>query len=73
MPSEIAHTGQKQRVCAYAYQLRLRAYDIARRWRNTEYSYTLSHPENDRDVTGRAEGNTLQDASIPGFVFERVR
>ena len=26
--------------------------------------YTLSHPENDRDVTERAKGNTLQDASF---------
>ena len=25
--------------------------------------YTLSHPENDRDVTQRAQGYTLQDAS----------
>ena len=24
--------------------------------------YTLSHPENDRDVTGRTKGNTLQDS-----------
>ena len=28
------------------------------------HAYTLSQPENDRDVTGRAEGNTLQDASF---------
>ena len=27
-------------------------------------AYTLSHPENDRDVTERAQGNTLQDASF---------
>ena len=27
-------------------------------------AYTLSHPENDRDVTGRAKGNTLLDASF---------
>ena len=26
--------------------------------------YTLSHPENDRDVTERAQGYTLQDASL---------
>ena len=26
--------------------------------------YTLSHPENDRDVTDRAKGYTLQDASF---------
>ena len=26
--------------------------------------YTLSHPENDRDVTERDKGNTLQDASF---------
>ena len=40
-------------------------------------NYTLSHPENDRDVTERAQGYTLQDASfyasIPVFLFERVR
>ena len=35
--------------------------------------YTLSHPENDRDVTERAQGYTLQDASIPVFLFESVR
>ena len=27
-------------------------------------NYTLSHPENDRDVTERAQGYTLQDASF---------
>ena len=26
--------------------------------------YTLSHPENDRDVTERAQGYMLQDASF---------
>ena len=26
--------------------------------------YTLSHPKNDRDVTERAQGYTLQDASF---------
>ena len=26
--------------------------------------YTLSHPENDRDVTERAQGYTVQDASF---------
>ena len=36
--------------------------------------YTLSHHENDSDVTARAQGYTLQDASsIPVFLFERVR
>ena len=28
------------------------------------YYYTLSHPENDSDVTERAQGYTLQDASF---------
>ena len=36
--------------------------------------YTLSHPENERDVTERAQGYTLQDASfMRQFLFERVR
>ena len=30
----------------------------------TPYCYTLSHPENDCDVTERAQGYTLQDASF---------
>ena len=30
-----------------------------------KYTYTLSHPENDRDFTERAQGYTLQEASIP--------
>ena len=29
-----------------------------------ETVYTLSHPENDRDVTERVKGYTLQDASF---------
>ena len=36
------------------------------------YSYTLSHHENDRDVTESAQGYTLQDASFmlnPGVPF----
>ena len=37
------------------------------------WMYTLSHPENDRDVTERAQGYTLRDASILVFLFERVR
>ena len=35
-------------------------------------NYTLSHPENGRDVTERAQGYMLQDASLcvnPGVPF----
>ena len=39
--------------------------------------YTLSHPENDRDVTERVQEYTMQDAYPlcvnPGVPFERVR
>ena len=28
------------------------------------FSYTLSHPENDRDVTERVQGYTVQEASF---------
>ena len=42
-----------------------------------QQAYTLSHPENDRDATERAQGYTLQDASfiasILVFLFESVR
>ena len=31
---------------------------------NVKFSYTLSHPKNDCDVTGHANGNTLQNASF---------
>ena len=31
--------------------------------------YTLSHPENDRDVTERARGNKLQDAFIYALIL----
>ena len=31
---------------------------------NLMQNYTLSHPENDRDVTERAQGYTQQDASF---------
>ena len=32
--------------------------------------YTLSHPENDRDVIERAQGYTLQDASFMPCQFD---
>ena len=41
-----------------------------------QHVYTLSHPENDRDVTDRVQEYTLQDTSFMRqsvFLFERVR
>ena len=56
-----AHT--KQRVCAHTYAApaRLRDCQEEEKW---SIDYTLSHPENDRDVTERAQRYTLQEASL---------
>ena len=61
----------------------IRHYFDRKRWRSSSrlhlhpMKYTLSHPQNDRDVTDHAQGYTLQDASnyasIPIFFFEHVK
>ena len=55
---QIALVGANMRNTSYAHTLSytLKSFII--------FTYTLSHPENDCDVTERTQGYTLQDASF---------